>query len=243
MSREVPCAEGPAALIFDVFGTLTDWRTSIAREVAAAFAAKGRQVDGCAIADAWRAEYQPAMARVRHGARGYVPLDILHRENLERVLAAEGAAGALAPAEVAALARAWERLDSWPDVGGGLARLRRRFLLAPCSNGSIAMMARLARHAGWHWDAVLGAEIARDYKPKPAVYRAAATALGLQPGAVMMVAAHNDDLRAARDAGLATAFFARPREHGPGQSRDLAPEGPWDAAAQDIDDLARGLGC
>ena len=229
----------PAAAIFDVFGTLVDWRGAIAREVAAAFAAKGLAVDAEAFADAWRAEYQPAMERVRAGARGYVPLDVLHRENLERVLAARGVT-AFDPAGIAALAAAWERLDPWPDVRPGLALLRPHMLLAPCSNGSIALMVRLARHAGLVWDAVLGAEIARDYKPKPAVYRAACAALGLPPGRVMMVAAHEDDLAAARAAGLLTGFVPRPLEHGP-HRQPAAPRGGWDAAAPDLPRLAATL--
>lgn len=231
----------PEALIFDVFGTLVDWRTGIAREVGRVFAAKGLPVDAQAIAVAWRAEYQPGMERIRGGGRGYIPLDELHAENLARVLAAFGLAGALKPAEEAALARAWERLDPWPDVRPGMAALRPGFLLAPCSNGSIALMARLARHAGLVWDCILGADITRDYKPKPEVYRAAAAALRLAPERVMMVAAHNDDLAAARAAGLATGFFPRPAEHEPARVADLAPSGPWDLVARDLQDLARSL--
>jgi 2-haloacid dehalogenase len=230
----------PEALIFDVFGTLVDWRSSIAREVAAVCAAKGVALDPLAFADAWRAEYQPAMERIRSGNRGYVPLDDLHRENLERVLAVFGLTGS-SPPEVATLARAWERLDPWPDVVAGLAALRPHALLAPCSNGSIALMARLARHAGFQWDAILGAEIARDYKPKHAVYRAACAALRLPPDRVLMVAAHNDDLAAARAAGLRTAFIPRPAEHCPGQSTDLEPAGEWDIVAPDLPALAARL--
>lgn len=229
----------PEALIFDVFGTLVDWRAGVARAVAAAFAAKGLPVDAPAFADAWRAEYQPSLARVRDGARGYAPLDDLHRENLARVLAGLGVA-AFDAAEVAALARAWERLDPWPDVRPGLAALRPHALLAPCSNASIALVARLSRHAGLGWDAALGADLARDYKPKPGVYRAACAALGLPPERVMMVAAHADDLAGAREAGLATAFVPRPAEHGP-----LAPPPPsagdWDASAPDLLALAARL--
>jgi 2-haloacid dehalogenase len=223
----------PDALIFDVFGTCVDWRSAIAREVAEALPG----VDPFAVADAWRGEYDPAMARIREGARGYVPLDDLHRENL---LIVAQRLGVTVP-RPEALARAWERLDPWPDVPGGLARLRRAHILAPCSNGSIALMTRLARHAGLPWDCILGAEIARDYKPKPAVYLAACAALRLAPGRVMMVAAHNGDLHAARAAGLATAFVPRPVEHGPGQTTDLAPDARWDVTARDFHDLADQL--
>lgn len=219
------------ALIFDVFGTCVDWRSAIARAVAQVHP----QVDALAFAEAWRAEYQPAMARVRDGARGYVPLEVLHLENLGRVSAEFGVP--LVPA----LNDAWEALDPWPDVVPGLTALRQAAIIAPCSNGSIAMMVRLARHAGLPWDTVLGAEIARDYKPKPAVYHAACAALRLDPGQVMMVAAHNDDLAAARAAGLKTAFVPRPDEYGPGQTTDLAPAAEWDRIVSDFQELARRL--
>ena len=159
------------ALIFDVFGTCVDWRTSVAREVAAVLPG----VDADAFATAWRAEYDPAMARIREGGRGYVPLDDLHRENLHKVAADFGVT---APD---ALAHAWERLDPWPDVVAGLGVLKRHHIVAPCSNGSIALMTRLARYAGLPWDCILGAEIAQDYKPKPRVYLAACAALRLAP--------------------------------------------------------------
>jgi 2-haloacid dehalogenase len=221
----------PQALIFDVFGTCVDWRTSVAREVAATLPG----IDAAAFAEAWRAEYQPAMARVRDGARGYVPLDDLHLENLHLVAARFGVD---AP-EV--LNAAWERLDPWPDVVPGLSAMKARRIVAPCSNGSIALMTRLARHADLPWDCILGADIARDYKPKPGVYLAAVRALRLDPAEVMMVAAHNDDLAAARAAGLATGFVARPTEHGPAQTTDLAPESDWDVVAADFRDLAEKL--
>ena len=219
------------ALIFDVFGTCVDWRTSVAREVAAVLPG----VDADAFATAWRAEYDPAMARIREGGRGYVPLDDLHRENLHKVAADFGVT---APD---ALAHAWERLDPWPDVVAGLGALKRHHIVAPCSNGSIALMTRLAKFGGLPWDCILGAEIAQDYKPKPRVYLAACAALRLPPDQVMMVAAHNDDLHAARAAGLMTAFVPRPTEHGPGQTTDLTPEAAWEIIAADFHDLARQL--
>jgi 2-haloacid dehalogenase len=217
------------ALIFDVFGTCVDWRTSLAREVAAVLPG----VDATAFAVAWRAEYEPSMARIRDGGRGYVALDDLHLENLHRVAAAFGVR---APD---ALNAAWERLDPWPDVVPGLTALKATQIVAPCSNGSIALMTRLAKHAGLPWDCILGAELARDYKPKPAVYRASYAALRLPAEAVTMVAAHNDDLAAARAAGLKTAFVPRPTEHGPGQGTDLEPTADWDIVARDFEDLAR----
>lgn len=224
--------------MFDVFGTLVDWREGVAAAAVEAFAARGLDLDPHAFADHWRGRYQPAMERVRTGGRGYVPLDVLHRENLDETLEAFGVGDAFDEAARDALNRAWERLPPWPDVREGLDRLRPLGLLAPCSNGSIALMTRLARFAGLRWDAVVGAEVARDYKPKQEVYRAAARALGLPPGRVVMVAAHEDDLAAARAAGLATAFVPRPREHGPDGAPGPAPEGDWDLVADDLVALA-----
>ena len=221
----------PKALIFDVFGTCVDWRTSVAREVAAVLP----QVDATAFAMAWRAEYDPAMARIRDGGRGYVPLDDLHLENLHRVAEAFGVT---APDD---LSTAWERLDPWPDVVPGLRSMKADHIIAPCSNGSIALMTRLAKHSGLPWDCILGAELARDYKPKPAVYLACCTALRLDPGEVMMVAAHNGDLAAARETGLQTAFVPRVTEYGPDQTQDLGPSEDWDVMASDFNDLARKL--
>ena len=219
----------PKALIFDVFGTCVDWRTSVAREVAQVLPG----VDAPAFAMAWRAEYDPAMARIREGGRGYVPLDDLHLENLHRVA---DVFGTRAPDSLNA---AWERLAPWPDVVPGLTALKASHMIAPCSNGSIALMTRLARYAGLPWDCILGAELARDYKPKPAVYRACCTALRLPAEEVTMVAAHNGDLAAARAAGLATAFVPRRAEYGPDQASDLGPEDDWDIIASDFEDLAR----
>lgn len=221
------------ALIFDVFGTCVDWRTSVARDVARILP----DADPLTFATQWRAEYDPAMRRIRDGGRGYVPLDDLHLENLARVLERNG----LQTGDARMLNRAWERLDPWPDVTAGLEALRRDRIIAPCSNGSIALMTRLARYAGLPWDCILGADLARDYKPKPAVYLAACDALRLAPGEVMMVAAHNGDLVAARETGLATAFVPRPTEHGPDQTTDLTPEADWDIVAEDFNHLARAL--
>jgi 2-haloacid dehalogenase len=219
------------ALLFDVFGTCVDWRSAIARAVTKALPG----IDALAFADAWRGEYDPAMARIRAGDRGYVALDDLHRENLHRVAERFGVR---APD---ALAQAWERLDPWPDTVAGLHAIAARALIAPCSNGSIALMARLAKHALLPWHCILGADIARDYKPKPAVYLAACDALRLPPEAVMMVAAHNNDLAAARALGLKTAFVARPTEYGPNQTTDLVAEADWDIIAPDFLVLADRL--
>ena len=229
------------ALLFDVFGTVVDWRSGVARETAASLGARGLAVDAEAFADAWRARYDPSMAAIRDGRRAYRALDHLHRENLEETLAAFGLAGALDEAALGHLNRAWEKLPPWPDSVPGLTRLKTRFVIAPCSNGSIALMTWLAKYGGLPWDLILGAEIAKAYKPDPQVYRACTAALGLAPGEVMMVAAHNGDLAAAQAEGLQTAFLPRPQEHGPGQSTDLVPEGTWDYLVEDLQDLADKL--
>jgi len=209
------------ALVFDVFGTLVDWRSCIAREARAALSPNCPTLDGEAFADAWRARYQPSMEEVRSGRLPFSKLDALHRRNLDRVLSDFGLDGVPEPVR-AALNLAWHRLDAWPDVGPGLARLHERFRIAPCSNGNISLMADLARRNGWHWDAILGAELARDYKPKPVVYLSAAAAFDCDPGQTMMVAAHSSDLEAAAAAGLRTAFISRPDEHGPGRGERCA---------------------
>jgi 2-haloacid dehalogenase len=234
--------KAPKAFIFDVFGTCVDWRTGIATQARKAFSNKGIEADPESFADAWRAEYQPAMERIRSGGRGYVDLDDLHRENLDRVLGKFGISDRFDDAEMAALNHAWEKLPPWPDVVAGLAALKGKAIIAPCSNGSIALMTRLARFGALPWDCILGAAIARDYKPKPAVYLASCAALRLPPGDVMMVAAHKDDLHAARAAGLRTAFVARPLEHGPGQTKDLEPDSDWDVVADRFDVLAAATG-
>ena len=230
------------ALIFDVFGTVVDWRTGVAREVGAFFADSDQTVDSYAFADSWRAKYQPSMEVIRSGRRGYTVLDVLHRENLDATLTEFGLDDVVDDEGRARLNRAWEKLPPWPDAVPGLEALRGRYLIAPCSNGSIALMARLARSAGLPWAAIVGADIAHDYKPQAAVYRASAAALGLAPEAVMMVAAHNFDLAAAREAGLATAFVPRPDEYGPAGTPDLAPSDDWEAVVPDFMALARHMG-
>ena len=228
----------PVALIFDVFGTLVDWRTSIARQVAAAFAAKGKSVDATGFADLWRAQYDPSMDPIRSGSRAYIALDHLHLESLATVLTAYGATSFFTASEQRDLARAWERLYPWPDSAAALLSLRQVALLAPCSNGSIALISRLSRHAAFQWDCVLGAQIAHNYKPHPSVYLASCAALGLPPEQVMMVACHNSDLAAAAALGLQTGFFPRGREHGPNQQFDLAARGDWTIVARDLADLS-----
>ena len=228
------------ALFFDVFGTLVDWRTSVAREAEAILRPKGFSLDWLAFADAWRGEYQPAMEEVRTGKIPFSKLDVLHRRNLERILPRFKISG-LDEATLADLNRAWHRLDGWPDATPGLHRLHKTFLLAPVSNGNIALMANLARHNGFPWDAILGAEIAGDYKPKPRVYLAAAEAFDCVLAECMMVAAHSSDLAAAAASGLKTAHVARPNEYGPGTG-EAKPKVAVDIAASDFLALADALG-
>jgi 2-haloacid dehalogenase len=228
------------ALFFDVFGTLVDWRTSIAREAEALLKPLGFAIDWPAFADAWRAEYQPAMTEVREGRTPFCKLDLLHRKNLERILPRFGLAS-VPPALLDDLNLAWHRLDGWPDSAPGLARLKRKFAIAPVSNGNISLMVDLARRNGFPWDAILGSEIAGDFKPKPRVYLAACEALDLAPEQCMMVAAHASDLAAAAACGLRTGFVARPNEYGPGKG-SKAPKQPVDAEGASLVELAVKLG-
>lgn len=232
----------PRALFFDVFGTCVDWRTSVAREVAALASRMGRaDVDPEAVADAWRARYQPQLETIRSGARPWVNLDVLHREALDGVLAEAGFDEA--PAEARdELTLAWHRLDPWPDTVAGLTRLKAVAVVAPHSNGHVALLLQMARRAGLPWDLILGSETAGAYKPEPRSYLRNAELVGVPPGDVMMVAAHNGDLHAAAAVGMRTAFVRRPTEHGPGQTTDLRPDGAWDVVADDLLDLADRLG-
>jgi 2-haloacid dehalogenase len=229
----------PKALFFDVFGTLVDWRSGVAADAQAILEPMGYSLDWLAFADAWRGQYQPAMEEVRAGRQPYSKLDVLHRRTLAKIAPGFGLAdiGQLA---LSRLTMAWHHLDAWPDVQTGLARLRRRFLLAPVSNGNIALMADLARRNGLHWDAILGAEHARDFKPQAAVYLAAADAFNLNPHDCMMCAAHSSDLKAAAACGLRTAYIPRPQEC-PGSAEKL-PRVPFDVTAATLLELADQLG-
>jgi len=226
------------ALIFDVFGTVVDWRNGIARQADQFFGERNMSIDGIAFSQTWRSKYQSSMEKIRSECRAYVNLDILHRENLEATLIDFGLAGKFSDTELEDFNHAWEFLPPWPDSVSGLTKLKSKFIISPCSNGSIALMTQLAKNIGLPWDLILGAEIARDYKPQPAVYLASAAALGMQSEEVMMVAAHNGDLAAARNTGLKTAFLPRPTEYGPDQTSDLEATSKWDVIAQDLDDLA-----
>jgi 2-haloacid dehalogenase len=232
---------GLKALVFDTFGTVVDWRTSVAAEVAALAKQKGFSVDAPKFADAWRAGYGPSMNRVRSGELPWTKLDALHRMTLDRILADFKIEG-LSETEKASLNRAWHRLRPWPDAVAGLTRLKKKFTIAPLSNGNISLMTDLAKHAKLPWDVILGAELVRHYKPDREVYQSAADILDLQPAEVMMVAAHLGDLRAAKGVGLKTAFVTRPLEYGPAGKPDLKADASVDVSAKDFNDLAIQLG-
>lgn len=229
------------ALLFDVFGTLVDWRSSVAGEARKILSRQDISLDWEAFADAWRNQYQLALEDVRSGRLPFSKLDVLHRQNLDRVLDDLGLSQ-VSEETRHRLNLAWHRLDAWHDTSSGLSRLHTRFLIAPCSNGNISLMVDLARHNGFVWDTILGAEIARDYKPKPAVYLAAIAALDCRPAEVMMVAAHASDLAAASAVGLRTAFIARPDEYGPGKGEAFATV-PVDISVSSLGELADRLGC
>ena len=229
------------ALFFDVFGTLVDWRSSVAREAERIMKPRGIMLDWAGFAEAWRAEYAPTLEEVRSGRMPYIKLDPLELRMLNSVLPRFDVKGLPDPVKQE-LNLAWHRLDGWPDVKPGLARLARRYRLAACSNGNISLMADIAARNGWRWDAILGADIAHDFKPKRGVYLAAADAFDLRPAQCMMVAAHNDDLNfGAAKAGLHTAFIARPLEHGAAKGPEKLTD-EVDIQANSLIELANKLG-
>ena len=230
------------ALVFDVFGTVVDWRSGIVRDGAALSAAKGIEVDWPAFADAWRAGYQPAMQRVRSGEIAPATVDRLHRGILDSLLPRFGLA-ALDEGERDALNRVWHRLDPWPDAVTGLDRLKRRFTIATLSNGNVSLLVDMAKRAGLAWDCVLSAEMFGHFKPDPEVYLAAARMLDVAPAELLMVAAHPSDLAGAARAGLRTAYVPRPHEYGPaGELRDPPGDRVFDHVARDFHALAAQLG-
>jgi len=229
------------ALVFDVFGTVVDWRTSISREVGELAERKRLHVDGAKFADAWRAGYVPAMNRVRTSELPWTRLDDLHRMILDEILDEFGLDG-LSEVEKDTLNRAWHRLQPWPDAVSGLTRLKKQFIIAPLSNGNVSLITDMAKNAALPWDCVLGAELVRHYKPDPEVYRSAAEFLDIRPVDVMMVAAHLGDLRAAKAEGLQTAFVVRPDEFGSDGKPDLVADDSVDITARNFNDLASQLG-
>jgi 2-haloacid dehalogenase len=238
----IMAVDGVKALTFDVFGTVVNWRDSVARDVESFLGPRFGTRDWHAFADGWRARYQPAMDKVRKGERPWTKLDDLHRENLVDLLAEFGIEG-LSDADVEHVNRAWHRLNPWPDTVEGLTRLKRNYILATLSNGNVALMVNMAKHAGLPWDVILGAEVARAYKPQPEAYDRAAELLGLRPEECMMVAAHNADLVAASKRGFRTAYVNRPTEYGPNQKRDFKAEHDFDVVADSFIDLADKLRC
>ena len=228
------------ALSFDIFGTVVDWRTSIIREGQLLQQRLGLPTqDWAAFADGWRAGYQPAMHAVRTGAMPWTDIDGLHRRILDTLLAARGLV--LTEADAADFNRVWHRLIPWPDSVAGLYRLKQRFTITSLSNGNVALLVNMAKHAGLPWDTVLSAELFQHYKPDPEVYLGAARLLGLQPAQLMMVAAHPSDLRAAAACGLRTAYVPRPLERGPGGPMEPWAEGEFDTVATDVVALAQTL--
>ena len=227
------------ALVFDTYGTVVDWRSGVLEALLGLGRSRGLAIDWEAFLADWNA--RPTMDRVNSCEMPWMTMESIHRHALGVPLTRYGVAG-LTDGEIDELVQARWHLRPWPDAVPGLERLKRRYVISPLSNASFIGMVRLAKFAGLPWDCVITAENARRYKPSPEVYRTAVSLLGLQPGQVMLVAAHNYDLRAAQGEGLRTAFVPRPAEYGPGQSTDLTPEGEWDVVAANFLDLATQLG-
>ncbi len=228
-------------LLFDTFGTLVDWRTSLITLLNDFGRKKGRQIPATEIVDRWRTAYEPMMGRVRTGKLPWTDLDALHRMALTELLPDFQLAD-LTAAEIDQLTLGWHQLSPWPDSVPGLTQLKRKFILGPLSNGNFSLLVDLSKFAGLPWDAILGADLFRHYKPDPETYLGACELLKLSPPEVMLVAAHNYDLKAAQSLGLKTAFVGRPTEYGPRQIKDFGPEGNWDFVARDMIELAEQLG-
>jgi 2-haloacid dehalogenase len=229
----------PRAILFDVFGTLVDWRGSVAAGLAAYGARQGIEADWFAVTDAWRGAYMPSMDRVRRGEQPWTHLDDLHREALAALLPKFGVE-TVPSSHLDELVGLWHRLTPWPDSVAGLLRLKRNFIIASLSNGHVALQIALAKHTGFPWDMIFGADLYQHYKPDKGTYLGACGFLGLPPGAVMLAAAHNKDLAAARDLGLQTAFISRPMEYGAPDDR-ARPDQNWEIVADSVEDLAAKL--
>jgi len=233
--------DGVEVLLFDVFGTVVDWRTSLQRWFQSFGREHNLEADWAGLVDDWRAAYEPSMARVRRGERPYVTLDTLHRESLDALLPQYGLQNVL-ESDRHQMARAWRWLDPWPDSVSGLTRLKCKYVIGTLSNGGLGVLVDMAKHAALPWDAVLSADLFQRYKPDAAVYLGAADLLARPTSALMLVAAHNYDLAAARSHGYRTAFVARPAEYGPRQKKDFGPEDAWDHAATSLEELAEMMG-
>lgn len=231
----------PKAIVFDTFGSVVDWRSSLIVDLTAYGETKGVKADWAALVDAWRAAYHPSMDRVRKGQQPWTKLDDLHRASLDHLVAEFGIKG-LSEADLEHINLGWHRLHPWPDSVPGLTRLKSRFIIGPLSNGNVSLLLNMAKFAGIPWDMIFGSDLFQHFKPDPETYLGTAHLLGIRPGQLMMAAAHNNDLAAARSCGLLTAFFPRPGEYGPHQKRDTKAEADWDIVATDIQDLATQLG-
>jgi 2-haloacid dehalogenase len=234
-------AKQPVAIVFDTFGTVVDWRSSLIADLSAYGAKRSITADWTALVDAWRAAYHPSMDRVRKREVPWATLDTLHRGSLDMLVDKLGITG-LTEDDLRHINLGWHRLNPWPDSVPGLTRLKRRFIIGPLSNGNVALLTKMAKHAGLPWDTVFGSDLFGHYKPDPETYLGVAKLLDIAPGELMMAAAHNNDLANARKCGLTTAFFPRPTEYGPHQKRDYTAEQDWDVVAKDIEDLANHLG-
>ncbi len=227
------------AVLFDVFGTVVDWRTGVAAAVRRFAGEHGLELDAGAFADAWRSRYVPAMRQVSTGERPFAPLDVLHRENLDGVLADLGLdPGDFGPAALDDLNRAWHFLPPWPDSAPGITALKRNYIVGPLSNGNTSLLLDMAKAGGLPWDVILGSDVSMAYKPAMEAYLRPAAMLGLEPEAVMLAAAHEADLAAAREAGLAAAFISRPLERGPGIPGVGVATRSWDLSVSSITELA-----
>jgi 2-haloacid dehalogenase len=231
------------ALVFDVFGTVVDWRTSLIDELTAFGKQRNISADWTALVDAWREAYAPSMNEVRNNpSRGFLKLDILHRNSLDKLIEQFGIKG-LNEQDRRHINLGWHRLKPWPDSVSGLTRLKKKFLISPLSNGNVVLLTNMAKNAGLPWDLILSAELFEHYKPDKETYLGAARLLSLEPHEVLMVAAHNGDLKAARSHGLMTAFVARPTEYGPHQKRDFKADEDWTFVVDSFNQLADKLGC
>lgn len=231
-------------ILFDTFGTVSDWRSSITRQCEALAKKKGlKGTDWEAFARAWRAGYRPGLQRITTGERPFVPIDVIHRERLDEILLDFDLDGAFNEDEKAKMVTFWHTLDPWPDSVPGLRRIKSKFLIGPLSNGSLLLLTTMAKRAGIPWDFILSSDMHKAYKRDPKVYQNAVHLLGLEAAQVMMGAAHNDDLEAARAQGLRTCYVNRPSEYGADQVRDFEATDSWDVIADDFEELATKLGC
>jgi 2-haloacid dehalogenase len=234
-------AKLPAAIVFDTFGSVVDWRGSLIADMTELGSQRGVTGDWAQVADAWRDGYHRMLDDVTAGRRQWANLDLLHREMLDDVMAAQGIIG-LSDADLDHINRGWHRLKAWPDAVPGLTRLKTKYIVGSLSNGSVALLVNMAKRANLGWDVVFGSDIFQRFKPHPETYLGTARLLGLRPDQLMLASAHNGDLANARKNGLMTAFFLRPTEYGPNQTIDLTAEQDWDVIADDIEDMAAKLG-